>query len=133
VLVAQSHRVQEDNMPRSEARVVTDRPHRYAKQLAAHLGRKVESSWDEETGRGALAFGLGSATLAAEPGVLLLAVEGEAGNLDRLEDVVGRHLVRFGSKDELVAEWHRDNGLPGTVQRNETGDAVDAENAEGAA
>jgi len=105
-------------MPRSEARVVTDRPHRYAKQLASHLGRKVETSWDEETGRGALTFGLGSATLTAEPGVLLLAVEGEAENLDRLEDVVGRHLVRFGVKDELVAEWHRDNGRPGTVQRH---------------
>jgi hypothetical protein len=106
-------------MPRSEARVSTDRPHRYAKQLAAHLGRKVESSWDEESGLGALTFGMGTATLTAEPGLLLLAVEGEAENLDRLEDVVGRHLVRFGAKDELVAEWHRDNGRPGTVQRNE--------------
>ena len=107
-------------MPRSEARVVTDRPHRYAKQLAAHLGRKVESSWDEETGRGALTFSAGTATLTAEPGLLLLAVQGEAADLDRLEDVVGRHLVRFGSKDELVAEWHRDNGEPGSVQRNES-------------
>ena len=110
-------------MPRSEARVVTDRPHRYAKQLAAHLGRKVESSWDEEAGHGALTFGAGTATLTAEPGLLLLAVEGEAGQLDRLEDVVGRHLVRFGSKDELVAEWHRDNGQAGSVQRNTADDA----------
>ncbi|MBC3842439.1 DUF2218 domain-containing protein [Streptacidiphilus sp. 4-A2] len=110
-------------MPRSEARVATDRPHRYAKQLAAHLGRKAESSWDEEAGRGALTFGAGTATLVAEPGLLLLTVEGEAENLDRLEDVVGRHLVRFGTKDELVAEWHRDNGLPGTVQRNQAEDA----------
>ncbi|QMU68009.1 DUF2218 domain-containing protein [Streptacidiphilus sp. P02-A3a] len=110
-------------MPRSEARVATERPHRYAKQLAAHLGRKVESSWDEETGRGALTFKAGSATLAAEPGALLLAVEGEAEDLDRLEDVVGRHLVRFGTKDELVAEWHRDNGTPGSVQRNQAEDA----------
>jgi len=109
-------------MPRSEARVVTDRPHRYAKQLAAHLGRKVGSSWDDEAGHGALTFQMGTATLTAEPGLLLLAVEGEADSLDRLEDVVGRHLVRFGAKDELVAEWHRDNGLPGTVQRKETDD-----------
>ncbi|QMU75451.1 DUF2218 domain-containing protein [Streptacidiphilus sp. PB12-B1b] len=111
-------------MPRSEARVTTDRPHRYAKQLASHLGRKVESSWDDETGHGALTFSAGTATLTAEPGVLLLAVEGEADSLDRLEDVVGRHLVRFGAKDELVAEWHRDNGTPGSVQRNDAEDAA---------
>ncbi|MFC1409655.1 DUF2218 domain-containing protein [Streptacidiphilus sp. N1-12] len=106
-------------MPRSEARVSTDRPHRYAKQLAAHFGRKIESSWDEETGLGSLAFSMGTATLTAEPGALLLAVEGEAGNLENLESVVGRHLVRFGTKDELVAEWHRDSGEAGSVQRNE--------------
>ncbi|MEZ0090286.1 DUF2218 domain-containing protein [Streptacidiphilus sp. EB129] len=116
-------------MARSEARVVTDRPQRYAKQLTSHLGRKVESSWDEETGRGALTFSAGSATLTAEPGALLLAVEGEDGTLDRLEDVVGRHLVRFGAKDELVAEWHRDNGTPGSVQRNDV--EPDAAAAEG--
>ncbi len=103
-------------MPRSEARVVTDRPHRYAKQLAAHLGRKVESSWDDEAGLGALTFDRGSATLTAEPGTLVLAVEGEAEDLAQLEGVVGRHLVRFGVKDELVAEWHRDDGRPGSVQ-----------------
>src|SRR4051812_24759066 len=106
-------------MPRSEARVSTDRPHRYAKQLAAHLGRKVQSSWDEETGLGSIVFSMGSATLTAETGVLLLAVEGEAGQLDNLEGVMGRHLVRFGAKDELVAAWTRDNGEPGSVQRNE--------------
>jgi hypothetical protein len=112
-------------MPRSEARVVTDRPNRYAKQLTSHRGRKVESSWDDETGRGALTFAAGTATLIAEPGALLLAVEGADENLDRLEDVVGRHLVRFGAKDELVAEWHRDNGRPGSVQRNEADPAED--------
>jgi hypothetical protein len=107
-------------MPRSEARVTTERPHRYAKQLASHFSRKLETSWDEEAGHGRLVFGAGTATLTAEPGALLLVVEGE--DLDRLEDVVGRHLVRFGTKDELVAEWHRDGGLPGTVQRKQQDD-----------
>src|SRR4051794_10249847 len=106
-------------MPRSEARVSTDRPHRYAKQLAAHLGRKVESSWDEEPGLGSVPFPMGGAPRPAETGALLLAVEGEAGQLDNLEGVVGSHLVRFGAKDELVAAWTRDNGEPGSVQRNE--------------
>ncbi|MBF9070511.1 DUF2218 domain-containing protein [Streptacidiphilus fuscans] len=106
-------------MPRSQARVATDRPHRYAKQLAAHLGRKIETNWDEETGLGSLTFGFGTATMTATPDSLLLAVEGDTEHLDRLEDVVGRHLVRFGTKDELLVQWQRGDGTPGTVQRNE--------------
>lgn len=111
-------------MPRSEARVVTDRPHRYAKQLASHLGRRSETSWDDETGEGRLLFqNGGTGSLTAVDGALLLAVEAEAEHLDLLEDVVGRHLVRFGAKDELVVEWRRDTGEPGTTQRK----AEDAE------
>jgi hypothetical protein len=105
-------------MPRSEARVATDRPHRYAKQLASHLGRRSRTSWDEETGEGGIVFQDGTGALTATEGALLLAVEaGDAGQLAVLEDVVGRHLVRFGTKDELVVEWKRDTGEPGTTQR----------------
>ncbi|GCB52475.1 DUF2218 domain-containing protein [Streptomyces sp. NL15-2K] len=108
-------------MPRSEARVATDRPHRYAKQLASHLGRRSETSWDEETGVGRLVFqNEGTGSLTATEGALLLAVESDAEHLAILEDVVGRHLVRFGTKDELVVEWHRDTGEPGTTQRNDS-------------
>jgi hypothetical protein len=96
----------------------TDRPHRYAKQLASHLGRRSETSWDEEAGEGRLVFQDGTGSLTATEGALLLAVEAEPEYLARLEDVVGRHLVRFGTKDELVVEWRRDTGEPGTTQRN---------------
>ncbi|MDY0814287.1 DUF2218 domain-containing protein [Kitasatospora purpeofusca] len=106
-------------MPRSEARVATDRSARYAKQLAAHMGRKIKADWSEETGRGTLVFGAGTATLEATPDALLLAVEGETESLPGLEDVVGRHLVRFGARDELVVEWRRDNGEAGHVHRND--------------
>ncbi|MDQ0597417.1 hypothetical protein QF037_001762 [Streptomyces canus] len=105
-------------MPRSEARVATDRPHRYAKQLASHLGRRSETSWDEGSGEGGIVFQNGTGTLTATEGALLLAVETDAEHLAVLEDVVGRHLVRFGTKDELVVEWRRDTGEPGTTQRN---------------
>ncbi|NNN36039.1 DUF2218 domain-containing protein [Streptomyces sp. S3(2020)] len=105
-------------MPRSEARVATDRPHRYAKQLASHLSRRSRTSWDEESGDGTIEFQNGTGTLTATEGALLLAVETDAEHLAVLEDVVGRHLVRFGTKDELVVEWKRDTGEPGTTQRN---------------
>ncbi|MFG3023199.1 DUF2218 domain-containing protein [Streptomyces sp. NPDC048254] len=105
-------------MARSEARVTTDRPARYAKQLAAHLGRRSRTSWDEETGTGGIVFENGTGTLTAIEGALLLTVETAPENLDLLEGVVGRHLVRFGTRDELLVEWHRDNGEPGTTQSN---------------
>lgn len=105
-------------MVRSTARVSTDRPHRYAKQLASHLGRRVETSWDEDTGTGSVTFNenRGSAALVAQPGVLVLDLRAEAGDLDALEDMLGRHLVRFGTKDELTVRWQREDGTPGTVQ-----------------
>lgn len=104
----------------STASVATDRPARYGKQLASHLGRRVASHWDEEGQQGWIDFGSGRATLAAGDGVLLLAVVAQdAEARERLEGVVGRHLVRFGTKDELVCAWERTDGTTGTVQRNE--------------
>lgn len=108
-------------MPRSEARVATDRPHRYAKQLASHLGRRSRTTWDEESGEGSLLFqNGGKGSLTATEDALLLTLETESEHLDLLEGVVGSHLVRFGSKDELVVEWTRDSGETGTTQRKET-------------
>ncbi|MET8076472.1 DUF2218 domain-containing protein [Streptomyces sp. NPDC005303] len=108
-------------MPRSEARVATERPHRYAKQLASHLGRRSQTTWDEDSGEGSLLFqNGGKGSLTATEGALLLTLETESEHLDLLEGVVGSHLVRFGSKDELVVEWTRDGGEPGTTQRKET-------------
>jgi len=40
-----------------------------------------------------------------------------AADVAGLEDAVGRHLVRFGVRDELVVSWVREDGTPGTVQR----------------
>ncbi len=110
----------------SSASVATDRPARYGKQLAAHLGRRMTSSWDEDTGLGEILFPFGRATMTAKDGALLLFVEGNPdaepdlrgpAGLDRLEDVVGRHLVRFGTKDELVVHWRRSDDSPGTTQQ----------------
>ncbi|MFC8898046.1 DUF2218 domain-containing protein [Streptomyces cinereoruber] len=110
---------------RSQARVATDRPHRYAKQLAAHLGRRIETTWDEETGHGRLVFPHGTGTMAATPGALLLTVEGDAQRLADLEDVVARHLVCFGAKDELLVHWQRNPAAAGTTRCQETDTPTD--------
>lgn len=106
----------------SQARVDTDRPARYGKQLVAHLGRRNGGEWDDAAERGSITLGSGTAAVSCEPGTLVLRVDGPTEALGQLEDVVGRHLVRFGARDELVARWVRADGSPGSEQRNTSGE-----------
>jgi hypothetical protein len=93
-------------MIESVAHVLTERPERYLKQLLAHLGREVDAEQAEDGRSGALTFCSGSCTLMAQSGALRMRAQ--AGDIERLaavEDVVARHLVRFGEKEALVVEW----------------------------
>ena len=101
----------------STAVVATDRPGRYGKQLVSHLTRRATGEWDEQSETGWIQFTGGRVVLTATDGALDLALTVEE-DADRLEDVVGRHLVRFGARDELVVRWARSDGTPGTVQEN---------------
>jgi hypothetical protein len=93
-------------MPTSTAAVATDAAARYAGQLASHLGRKVPVA---DTGDGLrLTFDVGTGHLRAEPARLVLtatAADDEA--LARVEDVLGRHLERFGQRNALTVTWVR--------------------------
>jgi hypothetical protein len=94
---------------RSIAIVATDAPERYAKQLLAHLGRKntVETVAGERQG-GRLVFTHGTGTVRPEDDRLVLEASAEdAESLAHVEDVLGRHLERFGAKRELVVTWQR--------------------------
>ena len=102
----------------SVAEVRTDRPARYGKQLVSHLGRKAGGQWSEETETGWITLGTGRADVSCAPGLLLVRLTSPA-EPDRLEGVVGGHLVRFGTKDELVVAWRRDDDTAGTTQRHE--------------
>ena len=101
----------------SSARVGTDRPARYGKQLVAHLGRRSGGEWDDSASAGWIRHADGRTEVSCGDGVLLLSIEASSQDLPRLEDVVGRHLVRFGARDELVVTWFRDDGAPGSEQR----------------
>jgi len=90
---------------RSTAVVATDAAARYAKQLLAHLGRKnqVEAL---DGGGGRLRFAYGTATV--RPGADRLVLDAEAADaesLARVQDVLGRHLERFGARRELSVRW----------------------------
>lgn len=91
----------------SYAEVQTDNPERYAKQLVAHLGHRVsfETAGDTSTAT----FGTGTGQVVVGDGVLILrasAPDEEA--LARVEDVLGRHLERFGQRNELQVVWDRE-------------------------
>jgi hypothetical protein len=73
--------------------------------------------WNETDEQGSITFGEGRAEVSCLPDALLLEVDAPEEALPRLEDVVGRHLVRFGTRDELVVRWTRQGGRPGSEQR----------------
>lgn len=89
---------------RAVATVETSRPERYAKQLASHLGRKCEIR--EEDDGAVVILGGGECLLFCGDGSLeLRATAPEQESLDRVKQVVGSHLERFGVSDELVVTW----------------------------
>lgn len=105
----------------STADVATDRPGRYGKQLVSHLSRRSAGTWDDDAGAGSITFTQARATLSSAADHLHIELTAQPEDLDLMEGVVGRHLVRFGTRDELVVAWKRSDGTAGTEQRN-TGD-----------
>jgi hypothetical protein len=93
----------------SIAVVVTAASARYAKQLLSHLGRKVVVEDVEGVPHARrLVFAYGAGVVRPETGELLLeAVAPDAESLARVEDVLARHLRRFGQRAELTVSWHR--------------------------
>jgi hypothetical protein len=89
----------------SSSRVATDRGERYRKQLASHFGNKIEV---EQSAAGTVlkwGFG-GTTTLSVEnDALIMLAAADDGETLNRVKDVTGRHLERFGEKDGLVVTW----------------------------
>ena len=88
----------------SRADVPTDAPERYAKQLVSHLGRKTEWTTEGPVSTATIAGGTG--VVEVGDGVLtLLAEASDTVTLDRVQDVLGRHLERFGQRNELIVVW----------------------------
>jgi uncharacterized protein len=86
------------------ASVVTSTPDRYLKQLASHLGRKAEVREEMDGTRLVLAGGECLLRTAGES-LEMTASAPDAETLERVTDVVGRHLERFGQRNELQVTW----------------------------
>jgi hypothetical protein len=92
---------------RARADVPTEAPARYAKQLVSHLGRRVEWTTEGTVSTAEIAGGTG--VVEVGDGVLLLRAQAaDAEALERVQDVLGRHLERFGQRNELVVTWQSD-------------------------
>ncbi|WP_246742172.1 DUF2218 domain-containing protein [Actinomyces sp. HMT897] len=105
----------------STAHVKTDRPARYGRQLTSHMGRKISAAWDEASSTGSLDMNRGGTStgvcdLSCQPGTLVLRLSSDEEHLAHLEEVIGIHLARFGSKDALRVSWVRADGSAGTTQ-----------------
>ena len=93
----------------STAVVPTDAAARYAKQLQAHLGRKAGvEPVDGEPDGGPLRLSGGTGIVRPRADHLLLeAIAVDAESLAQVEDILGRHLERFGARRELTVSWRR--------------------------
>lgn len=90
----------------SRADVRTDVPARYAKQLVAHLGHRLEFTTEGATSTATLGSATGQVIVG--DGVLtLLATGTDEEGVARVEQVFGSHLERFGQRNELLVTWIR--------------------------
>lgn len=106
-------------MMRSTASVAVDRPGRYGKQLVSHLSRKTGGHWSDAEQSGWIALGTALVHVRADYALELVIEADEATQLVHLEEVVGHHLVRFGSKEDVSVRWLRQDGSAGTEQHRD--------------
>ncbi|MBL6080194.1 DUF2218 domain-containing protein [Belnapia sp. T18] len=91
-------------MPHSEARVVLESPGRYLGQICKHFAHKLPVTLEEA--RGSIAFPMGTCRLEAADGLLVLRAEAEGAEaLERLQEVVARHLLRFAFRTPPEIDW----------------------------
>lgn len=102
----------------SVAVVELDRAARYGKQLVSHLGRRNGGDWSQEAASGWIDLGGQRATVGAGEDGLVLCLEAPNEDLDRLEEVVGGHLIRFVSDPAIVVSWKRSDDTAGTRQQS---------------
>jgi hypothetical protein len=90
----------------AQSLVLTDRPARYAAQLAKHFGHKRTAEWSAEGGF--IEFEDGRCEMHSWPeGLRLDAFAPTPEGLEHVEHVVKRHLERWGEKDDIRVEWTR--------------------------
>jgi hypothetical protein len=91
-------------MHTATAIVPTESAKRYSKQLVAHLGHKAEIRIEPDGER--IVLSAGSCLLVSRAEAIELRAEADTPEgLERIKEVAGSHLERFGHRDGLVVRW----------------------------
>jgi len=86
------------------ADVATTNASRYLQQLCKHFQHKLPVAFDPHAGR--IEFSSGECRLEADDGRLQLSLAApDAEAMERLQDIVSRHLLRFAFREGLKVEW----------------------------
>ena len=89
-------------MPMSKATVATEHASRYLQQLCKHWGHKFTVEFTPNEGRIDLGEGR-IVEMTADQTSLNLRLQAE--DVERLQQVVVDHIVRFAFREELVFNW----------------------------
>lgn len=90
----------------SRADVSTDQPARYAKQLVSHLGRKLDFTAHGNVSTAAIGSGTGQ-VVVGDRVLTLLATGPDEKSVAAVEHVLGSHLLRFATREDLTVTWAR--------------------------
>jgi hypothetical protein len=89
---------------RSTAEIATPQAARYLTQVCKHFQHKLPVTLGD--GAGHITFTIGGCRLRAEKETLVLSVEApDDARLLQLQDVVGRHLLRFAFREDMQIVW----------------------------
>ncbi|HYC17666.1 MAG TPA: DUF2218 domain-containing protein [Pseudolabrys sp.] len=91
---------------RNVAEIATPGASRYLQQLCKHFAHKLPVTFDPHAGK--IEFSMGECSLDASENVLTISLTSpDDSQLERLKDVVTRHLVRFAFREDLQIDWRR--------------------------
>ena len=98
-----------DSMRRSIAEVETASANRYMVQMCKHFAHKIPAEYSEKAG--SIKFEAGTCRLVAGDTALMLECEAaDEERLDRVQNVVVKHLERFAFRENLVFDWSSAEG-----------------------
>lgn len=89
----------------STGRFASEHAHRYMTQLCKHFGHKIPAKVEGD--QGSITFDIGMARLTAASSDLTCRVTGaDAAAIERLQDIVDRHLARFAFREDFARmDW----------------------------
>lgn len=95
---------QGERMPSMTTMIESEHAPRYLQTLCRHFGRKVEASWDEQTGR--VHFPAGVCDMQVQGTQLRVTCHADdEANLTLVTETVSSHIEMFARREALPHQW----------------------------